>query len=677
MTRTNWLPRTATWALSGAAAAGAASVLGYPELAYAAVVGGAVGATGAGVLGYRSQQRAMLMQSLEQALAPLVGDRSLVIARRWKGWPGTPAKVIVTYDPVAKDGDPAWRQAVLDAVQRRLEVAVSVDQHDRRKRRLVMTTSAGSTANPAEVRVQRTIADLLGASTRVGALKMNDAGEVTSFQVTSIPTTKVAASGGYRVKVERTFGTVHQGRWRCKWDLMHDRATFEVRPPFPGIVELPRAHVDPAKDVLKAYDKVSIELGVDEDGNVLSWRPAIDPNLMVVGAPGTGKTVLEHSVLVSVAQYGWPIWIVDGKAIEFLGFRDWPNVQVVASAVEEQVAVITRAHEVMEHRYQLIVQGKASEDDFEPLMVFIDEWSDFRANLMAWYSATKVKGMPTKPVVLERVASIARKGRSSRVHLLFATQRPDAEYFGGDMRDNFRARASMGRLSPQGAMMMWQDPSIGTTVPRGCRGRATSINDDNRAVEIQTYWVPDPRKAKRRGDDEQLRHLDNLRPVEALSRHSRLLIVPPDDDKIENRGAYAAWCEAAWVPAASRPDLDPLQNEEATAQEARALASPMAMFGIELPALPASTASEDEDPGWDDGEFGHEVDVDPLGLSIGDLVEIEPNHWVTLDQEPEEDPSDPGLVMLCWRDDVDDAGIHAIPLGERIKARTAIYEEAA
>jgi hypothetical protein len=33
--------------------------------------------------------------------------------------------------------------------------------------------------------------------------------------------------------------------------------------------------------------------------------------------------------------------------------------------------------------------------------------------------------------------------------------------------------------------------------------------------------------------------------------------------------------------------------------------------------------------------------------------------------------------MLCWRDDVDDAGIHAIPLGERIKARTAIYEEAA
>lgn len=56
---------------------------------------------------------------------------------------------------------------------------------------------------------------------------------------------------------------------------------------------------------------------------------------------------------MGVSRYGWSIWVADGKSIEFLGFRDWPNVQVVATTVAEQVAVIERAWELMEHRYQL------------------------------------------------------------------------------------------------------------------------------------------------------------------------------------------------------------------------------------------------------------------------------------------------------------------------------------
>lgn len=235
----------------------------------------------------------------------------------------------------------------------------------------------------------------MGAATRLASTRTDAQGEVVAFEVRNIPTTKVAGSGGYRAKIERTFGHVHQGRWRCKWDLEHDKVLFELRPAFPSTVWLPRADADTKRDVLASYDKVSIDFGVDEDGRKLSWRPAVDPNLMVVGAPGTGKTVLEHNILASVSQWGWPIWVVDGKAIEFIGWRTWPNVQTVASTVEQQVAVITRAHEVMEHRYQLIVQGKASEDDFEPLMLFIDEWSDFRANLTDWYAPVKVKGMPT------------------------------------------------------------------------------------------------------------------------------------------------------------------------------------------------------------------------------------------------------------------------------------------
>lgn len=670
-----WVSDSIMLGALGAGGAATANMMGADSWALLMGAGGLVSAAAVGVAGRAAQKRDHLHESLVQALAPLIGKASHVTTKRWKGRPPTPTSIIINYDPLAKDDDPAWLQHVVETVQRRLTTQARIRRHDQRRRMILIEAGlARQEQDPERQRVERTIADLLGQQAKVTEC-INRGEAVSEVTVRHIPTTKVASSPGYRLKVERTFGTVHQGRWRCKWDLQRDCVTFQLRPEFPEKVVLPNLDVDPAKDVLAAYDKVAIPFGADEDGNALSWRPAIDPNLMVVGAPGRGKTVLEHNVLCSVAQAGWPIWVVDGKAIEFLGWRDWPNVQVVASKVQEQVAVISRAHELMEHRYQLIVAGKASEDDFEPLMLFIDEWSDFRANLLDWYTAVKVKGMPTKPPVLQKVASIARKGRSSRVHLLFATQRPDAEYFGGDMRDNFRARISMGRLSQQGAMMMWQDPAIGTTVPRGCRGRATTINDDDRAIEVQTYFVPDPRKANRRNDQEELAILEGLRPLAGLQRHRRLLIVPPEQDAIDSDGEYNAWCSTEWVIAEARPDLDPLRNVAAGTRQARDLAAPTAMFNLPAPA--SSSDGVDDDLAEQEEELREFADdyepaqsSDPLELCIGDLIEIEPGYWVTVDEEPMIDDFDPGAIVVGWRDDQDQTGIHSIGAGETISSRT-------
>jgi hypothetical protein len=63
-----------------------------------------------------------------------------------------------------------------------------------------------------------------------------------------------------------------------------------------------------------------------------------------------------------------------------------------------------------------------------------------------------------------------------------------------------------------------------------------------------------------------------------------------------------------------------------------------------------------------------------LVLSIGDLVELEPGYWVTVDEEPEEDPMDPTSVLLCWRDDEDNTGAVGLNLGERVTSRRASYE---
>jgi S-DNA-T family DNA segregation ATPase FtsK/SpoIIIE len=650
--------------------------------------------------GRRRQLRLQLADRLLEAVAPLLGLRSLdrraVVLRRWgKGSPGVPKEVLLHYAAGRPDSDPQWRTEILEAVQRRLldTYAVGMIDHQRCVMRLEWYPPLETAPAPPvlQQRAERAIAELIGPTAVVTDVVF-DGEDLVAIEGRHQAGAKLAASG-YRARIERVVSTMLPGRWRAQWDLEADRFRFEVRPTFPSTVWMPPAAADASHDVLGAYDSVVIPYGVDEDGEVMVWRPAIDPNLMLVGSPGTGKTVAAHGILTQITGYGWPVWVVDGKSIEFLGFQDWPNVQIVGTTIGQQIAIIHRAWEVMERRYELITSGQSRETDFEPLVLFLDEWADFRGNLMSWYAGIKVKGDPTKPLVLQEVSSIGRKGRTARVHLVFGTQRPDAEYFGGDMRDNFRMRISMGRLSPQGAMMMWENPVTGTSLPRGCRGRATTINDDNRAVEIQTYRTPDPRKTTPGSLEADL--LDQLRP--ATVAHERLLIVEPTGEHDLDSGdikdpTYTDFACAPWVRAADRPDLDPVASRSRGSVDGRSLASPMTVFGLTsqlvgraqtrpqlrlvTPATPRPSV-----PSWGDEDdtgaftgYGFPTTLAARSLSAGDLVLVQEDEqqWGVLEDDPMDDLEDEGYLALSWRSDDDDCGVISVPSDASLTVRRPV-----
>ena len=559
MTR-RFIPQAVTWVAGGIGAGSALHLLNQHGTGLVIAGAGLAIGCGTGVIGYRQHRRETLIRTCREALAPTIGAKGTLLAKGWRE--GTPRRLVIRYASTAQDDAPTWRTNITETLERRLGCGVRIIEHDRRKLLLIVETTSNREADPEQDRISRTVADLMGRSARVTKIQRHETGKIKKIHVTGIPTTKLATPG-YRTRVERTFGAVHNGRWRCRWDLTSDRMQFEVRPDFPGIVRLPVKETNANQNILATYDKVKIPFAVDEDGNEVTWRPAHDPNLMVVGAPGTGKTVFQHSVLATVARYGWPVWVVDGKAIEFLGWRTWPNVQIVASTIEEQAAVITRNPRT----------------DGTPLPTHQQRKSQRRRLRTTAALPRRMGRLPTKPACLVHPQQTKRRthqtpppgpggihrtqGRSARIHLVFGTQRPDAEYFGGDMRDNFRARISLGSLSPQGAMMVWQDPTIGVAIPRLCRGRATTINDANRPIEVQTYFVQDPRKAHRSGNPDDLQQLDALMPDETMRFYERLLIVPPDDDDISKKGSeYQAWCTAAWTRASARPDLDPVNSSE-------------------------------------------------------------------------------------------------------------------
>lgn len=704
---TRWRRAAGLAAAAGLLAAGLAGVTGRSGLRWPALIGGLALALLCRALAWRAARRSELVGCAAAAAAPILGVRAqawqppvgLLRASRWAGFPiGRPRRVVVVCPPgFVPAGEP------LDELLAALSAQLGVRLRQHRFRRGLLTlTRAPEPAGPDEpdhpmvARGQHTIRDLLGAGADVRCEMRDD--ELVRIDVAYPPSAKITLEG-YRVRVERVVSAMLPGRWRARWDVEGDRVSFELRPSFPTSIPHPVVPVDEGVDVLAAYDQVSIPYAVDEDGATMCWRPAIDPNLMVVGSPGTGKTVTMHGLLVEVSRRGWPVWVLDGKAIEFLGFRDWPNVQVVGTSIEEQIALVHAAHDRMETRYAAIVAGEASEADFEPLLVVVDEYRDWVSNVLAWYAEHKIKGDPAKPFVMEKVSSIARKGRSARVHLLFGTQRPDADFMTGEMRDNFRARLSMGRLSPQGALMMWQSPTVGVSIPSGTRGRGTATSPSNRPVEVQSYWTPDPRKLRGEpGDDHRL--IAELRP--ATARHPRIAFVPDvehDDSGEALPVTYMALAHATVVDLADRPDLDPVrrgavarqvphapipagdaENGERTRGRQHRPSAPPATAGrpvLELVRSSSDACADAEAPAWpEDTSDGYGMPEDALAgdLAAGDqvllVVDEEPTWVIVEDAFPDVDAAD--CVAIDYRTDDDSGGTHTVSEDELVTRRAPI-----
>ena len=696
---TNIPPRRATHARDAALAAaagvagfGAAPLMGQPGLAVPALALGVGGSAVVAVAGERKKRRHELEDKVLEALAPLLGvrhlDRRIVRMSRWRrGWPGLPAKIRVHYAPGAPDKDPGWRSEILDVLSSRLLARYRVARHDPRRCTLWLSAVESSDSDPAgpppsQARAERAITELIGATAKVTGVEL-DGEELRSITVTHQAGAKLAASG-YRNRIERVISTMMPGRWRAVWDLEGDQVRFEVRPSLPASVWLPPRALENTDDLLRNYRQVKIPCAVDEDGREVLWYPARVPMAMLTGGTGTGKTSTAHALLGQITQYGWPVWVLDAKRVEFLDLRTWPNVQIVAGSIPQQVALIRRAWELMEYRYQLIEDGKATVNDFEPLVVFLDEFAEFRSNLLEWYAQIKVKGDPTKPPTLAEVASLARKARTARIHLVLSTQRPDAEFLGGEMRDNFGFRISMGRLSPQGAMMMWENPAVGVSLPRACTGRATATHEDGKPVEVQCYRFPDLHAP---AGTEEHELLAGIRP--ATARWPRLVIVPPEAEPDLDGGepappTFRDYARAQWDLAENRPDLDPLSSADAgTAADGRALSSTMASLGIghadhpePIDRLPLRLV-EALDSGGDEGDVGPaaQPDIDEYvgytppvrsaarELLPGDLIQVEDGSdvWVVVDEPPEEDVLAPGNWMVSWRGDGDESDSISIP----------------
>ena len=625
------------------------------------------------VFGVRAQQRGKLLDTAIEAISPILGartpNREIFQASKWSGgWIGLPGRVRMRYAATVDDIEPGFVEGVIEQINRRLGAEYRVLKHLPKKCVLIMEldTREKTAAGEAAARASKVVKDLLGASAKVST-ETDDEGAVIAIRVRHDMGPRVSMSG-YRQRLEKVLSSMLPGRWRAHWNLEKDEVRFELRPNMPTMVHhLPG---DPRPTLThSSYDACKIAYCVDEDGNTQYWQPSVSPHMLIIGGTGSGKTALEHTLLTDIALYGWRVWVLDGKRIEFAGFKEWPNVELVAAKVGDQVRMIHAAHDLMEQRYSLIENGQARIADFEPLLLIIDEYATFKARVMRWYKTVKPKGAPAQPPVFDLIADLARLARTAKIHMAVGIQRPDADFLGGEMRDNFGARASLGRLSPQGANMMWDSFAVGVAIPRNLRGRGVALNDQSNPVEVQAFYTPDPAKLLEE-NVEGWAQLEKLKP--AVTSYPRRMILEPraeiDGDKGELlEPMYEEWANALIVAYDASRDSS-IRNTRTAELVEGAHFEPRIDDVDEADDPDDSTGADDENffEGYGDPDGSSIADVEP-----GDLVLVDASLslWGVV-EECELDMLEDGYMSVDYRDlETGESNTMSMPEGEKVTLR--------
>jgi S-DNA-T family DNA segregation ATPase FtsK/SpoIIIE len=201
-------------------------------------------------------------------------------------------------------------------------------------------------------------------------------------------------------------------------------------------------------------------LGKDSSGEPVVLDLARMPHMLIAGTTGSGKSVCMNTIIMSWLYTKRPdelkLVLVDPKMVEMAQFSDIPHLMApVITDMSKAAGILEWAVNKMEERYELLkgagvrdIRSYNELDEAEryarfdavedaekarvprklPYLVFvIDELADL---------------MMTHKEVEQSIVRIAQKARAVGIHLILATQRPQANVVTGLIKSNMPCRIS-------------------------------------------------------------------------------------------------------------------------------------------------------------------------------------------------------------------------------------------
>lgn len=181
--------------------------------------------------------------------------------------------------------------------------------------------------------------------------------------------------------------------------------------------------------------------GVTIDGKPLVFDLAITPHLLLGGTTGSGKSVCVNALLLSLLWYAEQrplrFALIDPKQVEFSAWRGHRRLfSEVATDSTAATKLLETLVEEMNARYERfsvlgvkdLAAARRKGDQAEWVVLAVDELADL------------VMQEKANETLLTRLAQM---GRAAGIHMILATQRPDANTFSGTLRTNCPARIAL------------------------------------------------------------------------------------------------------------------------------------------------------------------------------------------------------------------------------------------
>ena len=283
-------------------------------------------------------------------------------------------------------------------------------------------------------------------------VEINTGPVITMYEITMAPGTKVAQIQSLQNDIARSLAA----------------ANVRIVAPIPGKntvgIEVPNAQKEKVrlKELMQLTSQemqskmaIPLFLGKDANGEPLVADLASMPHCLIAGTTGSGKSVCINTIIMSIMYTQRPdhvkLILFDPKIVEMAPFKDIPHLMCpVITETGKAASVLEWACEKMDERYDMLAEaGVRNLAGYNKLT---------REELFERFAATtpeeqaKVpKHMPAIVIIIDELADLmmtsgkeveasivrlAQKARAVGIHLILATQRPQATVVTGLIKAN-------------------------------------------------------------------------------------------------------------------------------------------------------------------------------------------------------------------------------------------------
>lgn len=283
--------------------------------------------------------------------------------------------------------------------------------------------------------------------------------------------------------------------------------------------------------------KITLALGIGLDGT-LREVDISDPNschMLVGGTTGGGKSGVIRAMLYSLFWCYSPemakVLLISIKRSEFPDFQNIPWLYgPVVSEAAEAVHALEHLCQVMDHRDRVLAAARCKDIDtynqkhcdrpMPRLLAVIDELADCMCVLPAKASKDE-PNLPTSKRLETAMVRIAQKARSTGIHLIVATQRPEASVLTPLIRSNLPGRIALRTKTDADSRMIFgnDDDSAVNLLGKGDCFLATTETERLQALHVSQKLI-DRFSAKYVDSVEPSRHwtVSKLHPSKGFER---------------------------------------------------------------------------------------------------------------------------------------------------------------